>query len=308
MMKSLASYAMRGQLQAMLTAAGLAAVALLFVLLTWPLIFVSAGIVVLVTLTQGARDSIQVILGATVALTGFGLLFGSVILGLGFAILFWLPGWLLGQVLRQSQSLARSVLTAALLGLIGVSLVYVILDNPAQWWIRYFENQLLLFQQAGVTLPNEAELRNMIPLVAGWMSGSMMAWIVLVAIIALLLGRRWQSLLYHAGAFASEFRQLRLGTVAAGAALVILVAAQLIGGLPGEWLVNMLLVIMSVFLFQGLAISHALIARARSVQAWLLTLYIVVVFTFPYGAVVLAIVGMVDNWIDIRRRIPGTPG
>ena len=135
------------------------------------------------------------------------------------------------------------------------------------------------------------------------MTGALLTTLVLSAAIAVLIGRYWQARLFQVGS-PQEFHQLRLGTLAAGIGLVIVALAQFVGGLAGQWLVNAAMVVLSVFLFQGLAIGHQLAGRAPNGQPWVVALYIVLLFTLPYGAIAIAMLGILDNWIDIRRRFP----
>lgn len=308
MMKSLASYAMRGPSKAILVMVGMAVASLLFFPLSWPISYLSAGIVALIALTQSSRDGLLIVLGATAILALLGWFFGGPLFGLGYALAVWSPAWLVAQWLRQRQSLPQALLLAGLVGLLGIVVMFLLLGDPAQWWGNYFEQQVLPgLKQAGVEFQDEAALRTMMQEAARFMTGAMMASLVLSAIIGVLAGRYWQALLFETGD-PREFHQLRLGTLAAGVALVIVALAQFVDGLAGQWLANAAMVVMTVFLFQGLAVGHQLASRSANAQVWLVALYIVVFFTMPYGVIVIAMLGMLDNWIELRRRFPGAAG
>ncbi|MFP3874700.1 MAG: hypothetical protein ACLFV1_09625 [Thiohalophilus sp.] len=305
MLQSLASYVMRGPLQAILAVVGLAVASLLFFPLSWPLGYLGAGVVALVALTQASRESLLIVFGATAALALLGVGVGSPHYGLGYALSVWLPAWLAAQWLRQHQSLSQTLGLAGLAGLIGIGLMFLLLGDPAQWWSAYFDQRLIPeLKEAGVEFPDEAAFRTLLQQVAGVMTGALLATLVLSAVIGVLIGRYWQAGLFEVGS-PHEFHQLRLGTLAAGIGLVILALAQFVGGLAGQWLVNAATVVLTVFLFQGLAIGHQLAGRTRNGQPWVVALYILLLFTLPYGAIAIAMLGILDNWIDIRRRIPG---
>lgn len=308
MMKSLAAFAMRSPVKAVLVIVGLAVASLLFFPLSWPLSYFSAGVVALVVLSQGSRDSVLIVLGATALLAAAAMLLGSGQIGIGYALSIWLPTWLTAQWLKQSHSLGQTLLLVGLVGLAGILVMFLLMGNPTQWWSQYFEQQVIpALKQAGVEFPDEAAFRTALQQMAGLMTGILMASLVLSASIGIVIGRYWQSLLFQTG-FGQEFRQLRLGTLAAGVALLIVALSQFVGGRTGEWLVDAAIVVIAVFLFQGLAIGHQLASRLQSGQVWIVTLYILLFFTMPYGAVVIATLGMLDNWIDIRRRFPGAAG
>ncbi|MDZ7802552.1 DUF2232 domain-containing protein [Thiohalophilus sp.] len=308
MMKSLASYAMRGPLQAILAVTGLAIASLLFFPLSWPLSYLSAGLVALVGLTQASRESLLILLGATAALAVLALLIGSPHFAVGYALVVWSPAWLAAQWLRQRESLSQTLLLCGLVGLVGISIMFPLLGDPAQWWGEYFNQQVIpALKQAGIEIQDEVALRAVLEQSARLMTGAMLTSLVLSAIIGLLAGRYWQALLFGS-ASPGEFHQLRLGTLAAGISLAIVALAQFVGGLAGQWLVNAATVVLGVFLFQGLAVGHALAARSQNAQIWLVALYIVLFFTLPYGALAIAMLGILDNWIELRRRFPGAAG
>ncbi|TDY02375.1 DUF2232 domain-containing protein [Thiohalophilus thiocyanatoxydans] len=304
MMQSLASYAMRGPLQAIVALVGLAALSLLFFPLSWPISYLGAGVVALVALTQASRESLLIVFGATAALALLAMTIGGPHYGVGYALSVWLPAWLAAQWLRQHQSLSQTLGLTGLAGLIGIGVMFLLLGDPAQWWSTYFDQRIIPdLKAAGVEFPDEAAFRELLQQVAGVMTGALLATLVLSAIVGVLIGRYWQATLFQVGS-PQEFRQLRLGTLAAGIGLLIVALAQFVGGLAGQWLVNAATVVLSVFLFQGLAIGHQLAGRLPNGQPWMVALYIVLLFTLPYGAIAVAMLGMLDNWIDIRRRFP----
>lgn len=308
MMKSLASYAMRGPSRAITVVLGMAIASLLFFPLSWPISYLGAGIVALVALTQSSRDSLLIVFGATVVLALLSSIIGSPQFGIGYALAVWLPAWLVAQWLRQRQSLSQALLLAGLVGLLGIVVMFLLLGDPQQWWSAYFEQRVMPgLKEAGVEFQDEAAFRAMLQEMAGLMTGVMLASLVLSASIGVLAGRFWQTLLFETGT-GREFHELRFGTLAAGVGLLIVALAQFVGGMLGQWLANAALVVMTVFLFQGLAVGHQLAARSGNPQVWLIGLYIVVFFTMPYGVVVIGMLGMLDNWIELRRRFPGAAG
>ena len=105
------------------------------------------------------------------------------------------------------------------------------------------------FQQEAVTM--------MLTLVPGVMALTLL----LAAVGGLLLGMGWHASLSSPGALGKAFRNLRLGKALAAAGLAIL-----LGGLTTNHplLANLLLVAMSVFVLQGLALIHAAAAARKT--------------------------------------------
>lgn len=76
---------------------------------------------------------------------------------------------------------------------------------------------------------------------------------------------------------------------------------------PGQTLALTLLVIAgSAFFFQGLGVIHALSRKARSPGMMLGTLYAMLV-VFPGLVVMVAVLGFVERWAHIRRRVGAGP-
>ncbi|VAX14268.1 hypothetical protein MNBD_GAMMA24-826 [hydrothermal vent metagenome] len=311
-MKGLAAYVMRGRLQALLIASGLLPLALMLMPLSWPLSFFSAAVVGLVTLVQGVREGLLVLLGGCLVVSLLGLLIpGNVFVVIGFALLAWLPVWFLALVLRQTVSLNLSLLLGALLGIIAVGSFFLFTGDPATWWYQHFiHNVLPVLEKAGMVFNDRTKLEAELLKASHLMTGSLAAFMLLGAVAGLFIARRWQASLYNPGGFQSEFYQLRFGVTPALVALALLAAALLGPGLLGRglWadlLVNILSPVVVVFLFQGLAIGHVLIkARGRN-SAWLVGMYMLLLFGLPYSPVLLALLGMFDNWLDLRTKFGG---
>ncbi len=310
----LLAYVMRGRLQAMLAASGLLLLALMLMPLSWPLSFFSAAVVGLITLVKGAREGLLIFLGGGLFVFLLGLLApGNPAAVTGFAILVWLPVWLLAMVLRQSMSLSLTLLLGGLLGIMAVGGFFLLTGDPAAWWHQHFTTDVLpMLEKAGMVFDDRARLEAELEQASRLMTGSLAAILLLGAVLGLFIARRWQAGLYNPGGFQEAFHQLRFGASAALAALALLAATFLTSGVWSELLVNMLAPVVVVFLFQGLAIGHALIKAWSLKQAWLVALYVLLLSGLPYSPVLLALLGIADNWLDLRskfgRQKTGGPG
>jgi len=122
----------------------------------------------------------------------------------------------------------------------------------------------------------------------------------------LFIARWWQAMLYNPGGFKSEFHQLRLGR---GFALATLVAGLLLlvsssNSVPIT--TDLLVVMVMLFMIQGLAVSHYLVSMAGANAGWLVALYVLVIL-LPQAALTLAIAGFTDNWFDFRTIFGNKP-
>ncbi len=308
-MKGLAAYIMRGRLQALLVASGLLPLALMLMPVSWPVSFFSGAVVGLVTLVQGLREGLLILLGGSLIVLLLGQLVpGNPLAIVGFALLAWLPVWFLAMLLRQTVSLNISLLSGCLLGIVAVGGFFLITGDPATWWYQHFTIEVLpVLEKAGMVFDNRSRLEAELLKASHMMTGSLAALLLLGAIASLFIARRWQAGLYNPGGFQTEFHQLRYGVTVALAALALL-AASLLGpalmgrGVWSDLLVNMLSPVVVVFLFQGLAVGHALVKSWSLNSAWLVALYILLLVGLPYSPVLLALLGIVDNWLDLRTK------
>lgn len=279
-----------------------AAAALLLPPLTSPLAYLSAATVALVTLRLGAREGFAVLAAAGLALALLGMLAGDLALPMSLgALVLWLPVWVLGLILRSSRSLALTLQAATGFGAVLVLSAHLLLGgDPAGWWAPRIAAILgPMFAEQGM------DAGEYVPELARWMTALSSAALVLGVLLSLLLARAWQAGLYNPGGFGDEFRALRLGWRFALVALAVIALAQLpVPGLApvASDLVPTLLV---VYLLQGLALAHAIVRRRQAHRGWLIGLYLLLLFAAPQLVPLLALLGWLDAWIDVRARFGG---
>ncbi|MGD8525973.1 MAG: DUF2232 domain-containing protein [Thioalkalispiraceae bacterium] len=303
-MKALAAYMMRGRLQAMMAAAGLAVVSLLMMPLSWPVSLLSGAAVALAVLVQGPKEGALTALGASALLALITMLVLQLpMMAFVYAVMVWLPAWLLATALLLSQSLGLALKLGALLGITIILLVYSVIPDPAGLWYEHITQQVLpMLEKAGVVLNKPAGFDAQLREATRIMTGTTVAFTVMGMWLSLLIARSWQAKLYRPEGFGNEFRSLKLGQQSA--LLVALVAALAVftSGLLNELSINALVVLLMLFMFQGLAVAHSLVYQLQQSKAWLIGIYVVLVFTLPHGLVIFAMIGWLDNGFDFRKR------
>ena len=303
MMQKLALFAMSARWRAVAVAAISAALAVLAPPLSSPLAYVGTAVIALVTLRLGALEGLGVLVGGIAVLALLGVPAGGASVPLVVsAAMLWLPVWLVALLLRFSRSLALALQAAALFGVLLVIAAHAWLGDPVQWWTPRLEMVLgPAFAEHGL------DVATYIPDLARWMTAMSVAALVFGVVLSLLLARAWQAGLYNPGGFGAEFRGLRLGRrfAAASAAVAALAAIPALGALAdtaGDAVFTLLL----VYLLQGLALMHALVrARVERPQAqrgWLGAVYVVLLLAAPQMVPLLAMLGWVDAWVDMRNR------
>lgn len=301
-MRALASFIMRGRGQAILAAVGSA-------VLMWilpPLNVLLGGIVALVTLRRGPTEGLLLIVGTFLAggaLATLGTADGNIVLAFltMLAVATW-PVWLLAVVLRRTISLSMAVTVAAAMGALVVVGFHIALDDPAAWWKQIFSvaaEQTVATTGAPV---DEESLAALVDIAAKWMTGTIAAALAVGSLAALFLGRWWQAMLYNPGGFRQEFRSLRLGNALAIAVGAAMLAAWFLSGTAGTLAGDLLWVAGAIYMLPGLGVIHTLLAGTRHPVGGLVVLYVLLAIV-PHVAVLVALVGWADTWLDMRARI-----
>ncbi len=295
-MSALARFVLAGLHQAVLVTVGFAVLALVIP----PLGLLSGAAVALVTLRLGGSRGLLLAAVSAAVLAGLGMLARqSPLVGLLAGLLQWLPIVGLAAVLRVTQSWTFTLQTALLVALGGILLLHALLPDATAFWQERLTALLEpVLQQAGHP-PERIEAT--LAAVARFAGGLLFASLLLGTVLMVMMGRALQAALYKPGGFAAEFRDLRLGRWPALLA-VVLVAAALFSraALPQE----LALVLLVVLAIQGLAVIHGTAARLRLHPAWLWGFYFLLLVLFSPMLVVLAGLGTLDAFLDLRRRVP----
>jgi hypothetical protein len=300
-MQFLAAYVLKGRMQAVLVTA----VAAILALLLPPFSYLSGASVALVTLRLGLTAGLQLVLmsAAAVAALMFALQLPLQLSGV-FLLVLWLPVMALASSLRRTASPARTIVLAMGFGVMVLLGFNLAIDNPAEWWLGLLQQLMepMLQEIPPADMPQvEANMAEL----AGQMSGVMAAGMMASLLGCLLLGRWWQALLFNPGGFGDEFRRLKLGKNLAAVALAIAVGHmlwQLAEGGGGSLLRDLLALAQVAFALQGVAVVHALVRSNNAHRGILVALYVLLVLLLGPIVLLLAIVGVVDNWLDFRSR------
>lgn len=302
-MKALAAYIVSGRWQAALIATTCGVMSFLLPLLGGMLNYLAAAVVGLVTLHVGMVPGLQVLLIATAVTVLFYQLMGvQAIVGLVMVLLLWLPSWMAAAVLLQTRNLGQALRAAMLFGVCLLLVVFLAYGDPATWWLQQLQLVESTLEEAGVSLPPRLADPELQQQVAALLTGMVVASLVIGVISSLLLARWWQSLLVHPGGFREEFYGLRLGYAAGLVTLAVMVTARLTQGTLSDFSAQLAMILLVPFLLVGLAIIHSLLRQYRRGTGWLVLVYVLLA-VFPQASLLLAAGGLMDTWIDFRRRL-----
>ncbi len=302
-MRVLAEFAMKSRGRAVGAVAGFGVAGLLVP----PLALVSSALVALVGLRIGLVQALVVVAIAALVLGAAMLVLipeAPLMSGVLAGAVQWLPVALLAEVMRRTVSWQATLQVAAGAAGLIVLAVHVLVPDLESAWAGAGMAVLGPLLESGTTAPEELEagLRRAAPFLTGLLAGTVLLGIALSMVIA----RYWQALLYNPGAFGEEFRALQMGRGASAATLGLMA----LGHFAGTPLAVELAFILGVLFFlQGIALMHALTRQRGMNSFWLVGMYVLLVLALPQMFLLLATIGVVDAWADIRNRLgPGQAG
>lgn len=298
-MKALAAFMMQGRPQAATAIGGLSAVGLAVP----PVGILGGAGLALIALRLGTGQALTVMFVVTVllgALTFFAA--GTALPAVMLMVVQWLPVVGLALVLRGTASWGVTMQAGiAIAGLLVLAVRLAMPDIEAEW--AGFLNTTFgpMFTQTGMSAE---EVEALVAAVAPSMTGIAAAGALFGLLLALMLGRYWQALLYNPGGFGVEFRTLNLGRMPAIAFVALLTAAWFGKvGLAGE-----LAVVLAVaFFLQGLAVAHAFSHARGLARFWLVGLYVLLVLAMPQLMTLLVALGAIDAMAGLRQHFGEPP-
>lgn len=297
MLRRLGEYILAGRFQAVLLTSLLSMLGLIVPLFSY---LASGAVPALVTLRKSINTGLQVIAGSVLVTLVFVLVAGaSPYIVLALAVGIWLPIWACAGVLKLTESQGNLLVTAAVFGLVYILLTHMLLGDVTEWWRSWL--QLWVEQMAD---PSRRENLDELVGAAAPLMNAMTAGGLFVSLVStILVARWWQAHLFNKGGFRQEFHALQLPRT-----LVFVVAADMVymlasGAQKGSVAMDIMLLLMFVYLFQGIAGMHRLVASKNLSRGWLTGMYLFM-FLLPQTILVIACVGMVDSWLV--RKTPGS--
>lgn len=289
-MHAIGNYILRGRLQAI----GVISFLTIFSLLLPALAYLMSGVpVALVTLRRGGQIGMQVISGSLLLSLLLSLLMHiSPPVVLVFAIGIWLPVWFCALTVRASTSQGLLVLSSGAFGMLFIIVMYSFMADVNGWWRSLID----VWMQSNFPDGAGDEYKQLFEAAVPLMNAMMASGIVLSLILTTLIARWWQSLLFNPGAFSKEFYALRLPRALFYPTLIGVILLLLGKDLQQSILRDLLIVVVFLYLFQGLSTVHRQISQKGLSHIWLIGLYALLML-MPQMVLFMACVGMADSWL-----------
>ena len=294
-MRFLARYVLQGPRQGYLATVGLSALTLWFA----PVGFLLGAVIALVTIRVGVKEGLQLALAASaVQVVLAQLVMGAPwpgVVGMGE---FILPAWGLAWFFLRTRDLASIVLAAVWLMGTLVMGFHLLVPDPIAWWTQVFNTLLApAMQQANMAAPDPQALQIMAKMATMLIAMSL----VIVWVSMLFLALWWDAALYAQGAFQKAFHGLMLPRSLAWLTGLVALAGLVTGPDEAGLIADLFGVLSAGLMFQGLAVVHSLVEQRQMSVNWLFGLYFLL-FLFPQTIMVLAMVALLDMWLDFRQR------
>ncbi|MFK8026903.1 MAG: DUF2232 domain-containing protein [Gammaproteobacteria bacterium] len=294
MMKNFASFTLSGKFPAFTVVFGFLLFALIFPLSA----IISGAAIVLITLHAGPKNSVSIVLACIIALALVSSVFiGHAPLGAATAAAQLLPSFILAAIFYATRSLSLSLQAAALLGALAFIIVSAMFPDSHQFWQQSLSTILApMLESGGYNATDSAAL---ISQTAKFMTGLLIASVVLVHSSILLFGYKLKCIVDDSPQFEQDFEQMRLGKVLAILTLLVGLWAVMTQSTYAAQLCGILSIL---FFLQGMAVIHTTCGTMTKGKLWLIIAYILVIFV-PQAILVVILLGIFETFFKIRERV-----
>jgi hypothetical protein len=294
MLKNFASFTLSGKLPAFTVIFGFLLFALIF-----PFSAVLSGAaLVLITLHAGPKNSFLIMLACIAALSACSYFFiGHALLGATTALAQLLPSFILALIFYSTRSLSLSLQASSLLGALAFIFATILFPDSDQFWQKTLTPLLASILETGGYTAEQSAV--MIAQTAKFMTGLLIASVVLVHSSILLFGYKLQCLVNGSTQFESDFKQMHLGKVLAVIALTVGIWAFMAQSAFAAQLCGILTIL---FFLQGMAVIHTTCGTMTKGKLWLIIAYILVIFV-PQAILVVILLGIFETFFKLRERV-----
>tara|TARA_B100001250_G_scaffold383690_1_gene377849 strand:+ start:950 stop:1840 length:891 start_codon:yes stop_codon:yes gene_type:complete len=288
-------YILSGKIQAIsvITLSTLISLLLLpqFIYLINPFSYLISGSVVsFITLRKGLSYTFQVLILSWLIL----LILGTVVERQTQEILIiWLPILFLSGILRFSENQGVLILFAGLATII----FYLIIGDLSVWWN---EGLRIAFEQS---LPPENLSQYQI--IFDSMAKLMNTLVMFYMVMTILFARWWQSRLFNPGGFRKEFYALRVPKIVLPIFVALAILVFIAGDLRQDIFRDILVVLIFMYLIQGLSFAHRTIDKLKLSVSWLVILYCLLMFV-PQMGLIISCFGIVDTFFEWHNKSQGS--
>ncbi|WGL15061.1 hypothetical protein PVT68_09735 [Microbulbifer bruguierae] len=252
---------------------------------------ISPAVLALVGLRRGSGDGLFVLAWALLpVVAAAGASYMSPLMS-GLAITHFVAVLAAALVLRATRTWSW-----ALLMLTAVSALGILATSQVAGGVVESLQQAVNEAAGGATTPEAQQLSQ--AFASETQATGYLTWVsVISAMLALMLGRWWQALLYNPGGLREEMHSLRMPLPIAAAGMLLWVYC-----LVNEHFVFWGAVAAFPIMVAGICLIHWMVARKGWGRGPLIAMYVMLVIGALPLAGFLCGLALIDSWIDIRAR------
>lgn len=297
-MKKIADLILQNHKMAMLVAFVCASIPLLRSFPILSLIgWIALVVVAFITLRQGARAGLQIVVAAAVpsmivALQG----------DLG-PILYFVAGgslmiWGLAWVLRDINSWAWILQGVMGLALAGVVMIHWFYPDIVNFWQAQYTAIFAHLEQEVGKSDSLDFLQQNIYLYATVSTGVYLSSVCLINVMLLGFARAWQAMLFNPGGLRKELYKIRLHNISS-----VILFACVLGTAMGSIIArDMLAPVLLPFILAGLSLTHCF-AKSVRYGNWILASFYILLLLFLQFMFVLAAIAVTDSLLNLRKYL-----
>lgn len=217
--------------------------------------------------------------------------------------------WVLAVMLRK-QSWSAVLQTAALIGVLVISVLHLIYPSIGNWWGNEFQASLAQAMQAkdvltGVVGGSTATITDtqmeIINTFKQYATGVIVSLVIVNAVMQLILARWWQASVFSPGSLKRELHRIRLSRLAGMLFMLSLVLSYM----GNTVVLDLMPVVYVLFFAAGLSLVHYVfsIMNIAAKWLWISLFYVLMMISFPVSLMLIALLALLDIWFDFRKRL-----
>jgi hypothetical protein len=215
--------------------------------------------------------------------------------------------WVFAAMLYRQMTFSGIMQVAALVGVLIISVIHLAYPDVADWWSMQLTSYYTQAASAmsdvlakGANLPSDAQLES-IKVTKNYASGLIVSAVLLNAILQVVVARWWQAALFAPGTLRRELHNIRLSPLAGALSILSMVFFYL--GNSVVW--DMMPILAILFTCAGLSVFHYFLGLMQSPTRWfwIAMLYVTLIFAMPISMIFVAMVALLDIWLDLRRKL-----
>jgi|SRR3989339_866497 len=268
----------------------------LLLLIPFPGDFLAGIIIGLVTLKRGALYGFYLLL--ILALLAFGVTWHVHEFNVFIFLLFrGFLVWLSAILIRRFYSWTITLEVMTLLGLGLILFAHFVVPDLSSLWQHALKKYIDSWQNATFA-PTQTQWQYLVQHILPIATGLAVLFGLIGVLLQLFIARWWQARLFSPGGFAREFAMIRASRLAS----IVLVMGIITVFIFPKVLADYLPILFLPFIMSGFSFIYLLSLVKRNWWLALLVFGLVLVFFLFIIVVLLALIGFVDSWMDLRTR------